>query len=496
MMTLLIFAGCKSNKPGSSGSKGSAAPVTVLFMEPGTQPKNYAMVTQKLDEKLKADGLNIKIARKYIPWDTWSQKINLMLSTGENFDIFPIMADITPFSSYYTMNGLSDLTSAINKYGTNLKKYISSSMWDAAKINGKTLIIPADWMECPDGVFDIRKDLLEKNNLSMPTTPDEMFNDVKTVQQNWTGTKKLYMMMQPGYDPLLCHTDIFHRTYASYPFTVEAGLIYVDQKGNVKSWFETPEFKQDCEYMRKAYTMGLINPDILTYTSDQFNADTSIGNYFVLLGTSCGNLAGLQKSNPSATVEDIKTVYFDTDKPYSIPSINKNSVAVSSTSNHVNEAIEFMNWLYSSQKNYDLYYYGIEGQEYTTNGPHDISWILDPNNNNAPDYQDADWMSGNLNFERYDVNNFPANNAALFGPKTNLVVNPAAGFTFDASKVQTQYTNVQTEAQAVMEPIVMGVQDYDTSYSAAIAKMKAAGLDQVVIEYESQFKSYLSSQGK
>lgn len=497
VLAATLMAGCSSTSKNNSQKDNNGKLVTIKFVEPGDKPKDYDTVAQKINEKLKADGTGIQLEREYIPWDAWTQKTNIMLSTGEEFDLLPVMQDQTPFSAYYAKGAIADITSAIDKYGDNIKKNVPSELLDSAKINGKIVTIPAYWMEpASEGEFSIRTDLLKKNNLSLPTTPDELLNDVKIVQKNWTGSKKLYMSFMPGYDPVQIHTSVLHRTYDSFPFTVKDKLFYVDQNGNVKSWIETPEFKQDAEFMRKAYTMGLINPDVLTEKNDQFNNDFNNGDWFVSFGTA-GTLAGLKKNNPDAKNTDIQDIYFNPDKVYLRPYAFKNCVSVSSTSKHPDDAVKFINWLYASQDNYDLYFYGIEGKHFTKDGDHGLQSILDPNNNNQADYYDSDWMSGNINFIRYDnKNGIPANNQVLFTPNTKAQTTISAGFTFDPSNVKAEYANIQTEAAASITPIYMGVQDYNKAFPAALQKMKAAGLDKVVAEYQKQYKDYLAKAGK
>jgi len=54
---------------------------------------------------------------------------------------------------------------------------------------------------------------------------------------------------------------------------------------------------------------------------------------------------------------------------------------------------------------------------------------------------------------------------------------------------------VQAEAATVMTPIVMGVQDYETYFPDAIARLKAAGLDKLVEEYQAQLSAFIAAQG-
>lgn len=496
----MVFSGCSSgNQSGgnaasknTSAASGSTSLVTLKFLEPGNKPKDYDKVTKEINSKLKADGTGVQIERQYISWDAWSQKTNVMIQTNEPFDILPIMEDLTPTSSYITNNALTDITSILDKEGKTVKKSVPDNLWKT--FDGKIYNIPAYWREPASfNMGQVRNDLLKKWGLSVPTTPDEVLSDMKIAQSKWTGSQKLYLMVQSSYNAAKNKEILLNRDCASYPFSVQDSFFYVDQKGSVKSWFETPEFKQDCAFMRKAYKMGLINPDILTQTNDQYTKYFSSGDWFISFDAGMGNLAGVKTNNPSATNEDVVPMIFNPNKKAFREFSFQNSVAIPAVSTHPNEAVRFINWLYSNETNYDLFYYGDEGTHYTKDGEHGMVQILDPKNSNQVDYNDNDWMSGNMALERYDnKNGFPAINKLYFTPDKTAEDSIANNFSFDTSKVQTKYVNIQTEAAQVMTPICMGVQDYDTNFAAAIRKMKAAGLDEVVAEYQKQFAAYLA----
>lgn len=492
VMMCSLFAGC-AKSTNNDTSKNDSGLVTIKFLEPGDKPKDYDTVAKKINDKLKADGTGIQLEREYIPWDAWDQKINIMLSTGEEFDLLPIGVTDYNVTSYNSKGALTDITSAVDKYGANIKKNVPKNILDAATVNGKLVTLPAYWVEpASEGVIDVRTDILKQNNLTMPTTPDELLNDLQVVQKNWKGNKKLYLPVLPTFDP----PNVLHRTYSSFPFSLRDKFFYLSQTGEIKPWIETEEFKKDAEFMRKAYSMGLINPDILTYTNDQLQDVMNNGNWFVYFGTA-GSLSSLKKNNPNATNSDIQTMYFNPEKPYLRPYEVTNCVSVPSTSKHPEEAVKFINWLYENQDNYDLYFYGIEGTHFKKDGVHGIISITDPANNNQTDYADADWMSGNMSFMRVDnINGIPANNKVLFTPNTEAQPSAASGFTFDTTNVKAEFANIQTEAQASITPIVMGVLDYDKAFPAALQKMKAAGLDKVLAEYQKQFAAFKAKNGK
>ena len=75
----------------------------------------------------------------------------------------------------------------------------------------------------------------------------------------------------------------------------------------------------------------------------------------------------------------------------------------------------------------------------------------------------------------------------------NYVISPAAGFIFDATNVQSELTNLQTEIIASIYPIKVGMVPYEENIDAAIEKLKAAGLDTYLEEYRTQFAAYLEA---
>ena len=115
--------------------------VTIKYVIPGSEKEDYATVIEAVNAKLAAD-LGIQVELVYIPWDVWDQKLNLMLSTGEEFDLFHVMQDRVSFATYYSRGGLADITDALNAYGDGIKASIAPNVLDAATIDGRYYCIP------------------------------------------------------------------------------------------------------------------------------------------------------------------------------------------------------------------------------------------------------------------------------------------------------------------------------------------------------------------
>ena len=67
-------------------------------------------------------------------------------------------------------------------------------------------------------------------------------------------------------------------------------------------------------------------------------------------------------------------------------------------------------------------------------------------------------------------------------------------FVFDPAKVAAEYANCLAEVEARVYPIKLGIISMEEGYEDALAKLKAAGIDKVVEEYQRQLDEYLAAQ--
>lgn len=464
----------------------------VKYVVPGSAPAAYDKVMAVVNERLAAD-VGIQLDLQYIPWDVWDQKINLMLSTGEAFDLFHVMQDRVSYATYYTRGGLMDIADLVAEYGQSITATIPENVMEATKIGDGMYIIPANWIELGvEGTFMSNKYLLDQYGCSVPTTPAEMLDTLETILNQWDGAEVPYLTFRGGtYDPTQLHSTVLHSTYESYPFTVKESMVKVDQDGTVSSWFESEEFKKDCEFMHEAYVRGLIDPDVLAITSDQITDLIQRGMFVFSFG--CSEYYSMTKREfPDITTEDMLACRFNPEKGSVRPWAFKNGNAVPSTSTNPEGAVKFLNWLYSSQENYDLFFYGLEGVNYTIPAEGKIE-LVDMPQTDENYWKFSEWMGGNMAYLRTGVNVFTSISNANNTTSENAQNSIAGGFFFDATNVQAEYSNVLTELASVISPIALGVQDYDTFFPAALERLKAAGIDKVIEEYQIQFAAYQES---
>lgn len=469
-----------------SSTSESTAPtgetVKFTYVVPGEAPPEYDRGIKAVNEKLAADGAGVEIEIKYIAWDVWDQKINIMLSTGEKFDAFHVMNDRVTLANYASRGALADISEPMKNFGQNIVSNVPELAMKNCTVGGKQYGIPAFWVETAiTEAIDIRADILKKNNLKMPTNFDELTESFKTVMANWEGNQKPYLPSTAINDQLANFLT------TSNDFVLYDYCIYVNQDGTIQNYYETEAFKEACKNAKTWYDAGLINPDILTATSEQVTNQVDMGEWFMRIGT-VGSITGMQRNIPDLTVDDIKQCDITGGTPLIRPYGAKNLQAVPRSSENPDAAVKFFNWLYSDQANFDLFIYGQDGIDCKIGENRSFEALPDASSGKVP-YNFAEWMAGNINYARTDASVPPDANALRNTISKTAVDGIAATMAFDASNVQTQYADVQTQISAVLTPMSWGVTDYDSGIQEALDLLKKAGIDDVIEEFKKQFEA-------
>lgn len=479
-----MLGGCGQSGSSNATTENAAAAAAsgektvVTYLRPGTEVDHNAELVQAINDKLDADGTGLQLEIMYIPSDVFQDKVSLMLSTGEAFDLLCVMEDQKPFTSFVASEGIMPITQYVNQ-SENLKRVIPDYMWDAATINGEIYTIPANWCEQADqnNCITIRREKLEEFGLEDPQTMDDLLNMCEVFTKNWDGPNKPVVI--PLYkEPF---TYLF-RTLDTYPFTVQKDLIFIDQQGNVKNWMETDEFRQCADFFHKLYQGGYVPEDVLSAGWSSWN--TMLTGDFIWVDQ-CQLWDTEQVWKERIPGVQLDTIYLNQDAPQFRSSSFRNDTAVSATSEHPEAAVKFMDWMYSSQENYDLMVYGVEGLTWN-----DAGNGLYTKNDPAFEFN-ADWMIGNLDYVRYQEGTYDKFIEIMGIEKPDAVNSVALNFVFDPANVADEYAACQAEVEQSIYPIKLGLVSYEEGYENALARMKAAGIDKVIEEYQKQLNAYL-----
>jgi hypothetical protein len=175
-----------------------------------------------------------------------------------------------------------------------------------------------------------------------------------------------------------------------------------------------------------------------------------------------------------------------------------NFLCVPRQSKKIDKAMAFIDWLFQSRENHDLFELGIEGEDWKSVGVDEYQDLSPAKKYVFPGYE----MTWNPNYIRIDTN-YPDEVKEIFKYQNNpdtYITSPITGFTFNNeadSALRTAYAAV-AGIQATYRPILMlGLAGGPAQAKAALeeyyAKVKSAGLDVIRQAVIDQVQAYLDT---
>jgi putative aldouronate transport system substrate-binding protein len=246
---------------------------------------------------------NIKIEWEVAPEKSATEKLNLVLASGDYPDV--IMGfGVSP--TQMMINGSQGvflpLNDMIDKYGIEMQKMFKENPVYKDLItapDGKIYALP-QVNECYHCMYKqrmwIHKPWLDKLGLKMPTTTDEFYEVLKafkTKDPNGNGKADeiaLSGSIQAASSNLFETQMLDSFIMNAFTYDHDTRKLYLDN-GKVTIPYNKPEWKEGLKYLRKLYVEGLIDPQAMTQDNNQLkklgeNPDT------VILGASSGHNMG------------------------------------------------------------------------------------------------------------------------------------------------------------------------------------------------------------
>jgi len=423
-----------------------------------------------------ADKIPVQINLSDVGSGEYTDKANLALANKE--------INLLWTASWEGTIGTNDLIPANAAYditdllpGTALYDSMDAGQWEASKYNGRNYFVPVykDNVEGYDFMF--RQDLIDKygwdiSKVSKLADLEPMLADAKA-----EGLK---------YPMLLQKTAMFYRWYIdSFDFFTAdstSNFVAVDKKTNeVVDTILTPEYLEFCTLMAQWAEAGYISEDEATKTTTDTTTQTQ--DWAVSWWTDIP----VNDEADSRYGQDV-TMQKATDRwVHSTSNLGScYAITANSTEAEAKACIDFLGLLYTDSKLADMYTFGIEGEDFTYDANGHVTQTSDK-------YNHSMWESANATIVT-PLDNEPDNKADLYkdfngGAKTSC----AAGFRFDKSPVEAQYTacqNVFDQYGFALETgayAAAGVESVIAQYQAALDE---AGYQEVLAEFTAQYNAW------
>jgi putative aldouronate transport system substrate-binding protein len=480
LMLSVALAACSSNEgaatssgnPNISGSPGNATPeptgsevaeeldpVKLIWFIRNAEPSNAAAVLEKANQMIQSK-INATVDFKFINPGDYVNKMQLVMSSGEEYDIAFTSSWANPYSDNVSKGAFIPLDDLLAQY-PDLKNSMRQEIWDGVKVNGKIYGVPNNQiMATAPGVW-YKKDLLDKYQID-PTGFKSLndwtaaFQTIKTGEPTVSplreGLPEAYLTFAPSVDGvqgLRINPNTWQVYYAPYTLT--------DNFAIMRDWYQKGYFPQDVATMKDETSVIKAGKIFSRYTSIKPGLDAELklamGFDFVVQAT---GPAVLPKTAGQTTMN-----------------------AISVTSKNPDRAMMLINLVNTDKELFNLLKFGIEGQDYTKVSDNRIEPI-------SGGYSLPGWLFGN-EFNSYVIPGQPDDVWELTKTQNDTaLVDPTIGFSFDRQSVENEIAQLNAIFTEFKPVLYSGMADIDKTIADMKEKRKAAGEEKVIAEAQRQ----------
>ncbi len=360
-LTAVLFSGC-----GGDGDSGEN--VKKLFDEPVTFT---VMTLEHPSQQVNPDGLkyktiteltNVTLDFDITPQATYKTKKSAAMASGMVNDIMYLeTGDLQKYADSGIFLKLDDYLESDLPNFYNLIK--DDAEWAKTKINGNVYgltVLNAGFFpnggKCPV----IRYDILEKNNIAMPTTFDEWFNVMKQLKTIYPDSTP-FSGRNAGYNML---------GNMEYAMGCYGGFGYNPTSGKYEYGVLTENYRPILEFWIKCWNEGIIDKNWANANSNTWDEGVNSNKVFFWYdnaGFAQSQTAFLKKNNPDALMQIMPLMANSKGEKRGVVYAKhqyNTLYALSSKSSNQDKLLKFMNWLYSEEGMY-VCNYGKENETFT-----------------------------------------------------------------------------------------------------------------------------------
>ena len=270
--------------------------------------------------------------------------------------------------------------------------------------------------------------------------------------------------------------------------------VLMDGNMTVQDLYTTDTFKSRCDLARTWYNEGLIMKDAATTTSTAAECMSS-GNYFGYIAAysypEADTAASLQAQCGGFELgaKMIGDAYLGTGD------INAVSWMIASTTDVPEAALKFLNLTYTDKDIVNLLIYGIEGRDYIMNDDGTVSYPEGEDSTTVPyTAQLSCGTLGNFFIMYPTAGTDPASLEWEQKQNEEAKTSPAMGFTFDSSKLNTQYTAVKNAISQYLPGLLCGSVDPNTELAKFDQALQDAGYQDILNAKQEQLDAWKAAQ--
>ncbi|HEX2944391.1 MAG TPA: extracellular solute-binding protein [Clostridia bacterium] len=435
-----------------------------------------------LNSKLKRD-LNAELQFNFVfePPEAYLNRLKTDISAGKPCDgmyfseYFPFTLETLAKEGY-----AADLTELFPRNAPRYYSQFTQDDIDAIEVQGKIYAVPERIPNANRTCVIVRQDLMEKYNIPEIKSYADYEVFLKTIKEKEPG--KIPMNY---YDTTL---GLFADANGYVVLDYQLGLVYKwdDPDVKIQAWEQTPLFKdclntiiswKDNDYlMKNGRNAGIAQTDQGMVTSGTWASFIDrIGSQF--------NYNALVRAK-GITDWSYKAYQLHDGFSARLAPL-ANGLVVNAKSQYAERVLMFIDWLQSSQENYDLYMYGVKGKHYVEKQ----DYIEPPEGVKLEEsFFSWGWKAPfrNIDYERANTPNLKEEIAQYYDIiKEKTKYPPLNGFRPDYSAVSSIKDLRQLSYSEMDRSIFIGSYD-ESKVDTYIKEQKDAGIDNLISEVQRQ----------
>ncbi len=430
-----------------------------------------------------ADKINVQVTITDIPSGEYTDKANLALANNEINLLWTASWEGTiGTNELYKANAAYDITDLLP--GTTLYDSMPESIWVSSRFDGKNYYVPV-YKEAYEG-YDIKfpKDYATEFGLDADSLQNLNLNNLRDLEPylEWCKTEKGLK-----YPALFMSTAMFFRLYIDkYDFFDGVDSLYAVDRATdtVVNPTLTQDYLNYCTLMCEWGEKGYISESEATKTTPEGTNATK--NWGVGFGATCvpDDAASAERRDKQ---EEIYIEGFTGKYTSSNSTLGScYAITANSTEEQAKACIDFLGLLYTDTTLADLYTYGIEGEDYTLDA--DGKVVM-----NTDNYYHLAWDSTSI-IPLTLCAGEADNKVQLYEEKNSEAqVSCAAGFRFDVTPVEAQYTACSTlynQYGYVLELGGCASSDVESMIAEYNKALNDAGYQDVLAEFSRQYEEW------
>ena len=468
------------SEPGDTGEPGE-----VNWVIYGDKNDRMTSFLEQVQQYVQDQGLNVEVSLQVLPWSEYAGgQTTLKLASGEEFACYTD----TPYLGNCISNGyIQDVTDVVEEYGQTLKEKLDETSFTAFSKGGRLYAVPvgeknnaSEWY----GGFEVRQDLLEEAGVSEITSLEDLeafYDACIQLHPDYTG------FCESGNTAKFFSRSVTDKTIL---FLDNNCFLFVDNSADddvIYSYYESEEFKKTCEIAQRWREKGIISNLALSDPS-------SLGNNFLAgQGMFRGGNGGriyedteiLTQNVPEA---EVKVYMTGNGQPKVTRGNYSTAFQISANVTNPEDYVQFLDLIYRDQESFDFFTYGDEGTDYTLDENGRIS------GQTVTGVFFEGWTSAHIDYMRFSPL-IPDEQVEAY-KQWNDGAEPQKdlGFVFDTEPVEDVIAQLSSVYTEYCEPMLLGFTTYEDGYDELISRLKSAGLDDYMAEYQAQFSEFYNNQ--